>query len=167
MKQLGRCRGCGLGQIALLCQNNRKTTTHRISRDATSIDAAADYEQVGRVGPAYHWHANLPQMPRYKSKERPESISDFRFCAIPPKANIERAYMRMFLSYPCLKFRHSSAIAQFRAASRHGLEAIAPPVFPSCATKELERKSTISFANQGIRRGAQLSSKRDPRHSPP
>ena len=155
-----------MGQIALLCQNNRKTTTHRISRDATSIDAAADYEQVGRVGPACQWHANLPQMPRYKSKERLESISYFRFCAIPPNANIKRAYMRIFPSCPCPKSRYFSAIAQFRAASRHRLEAIAPPVFPSCAAKELERISTISFANQGIRRGAQLSSKRDPRHSP-
>ncbi len=72
---------------------------------------------------------------KLNEKYDPESISDFRFCAIPPKANIERAYMRMFLSYPCLKFRHSSAIAQFRAASRHGLEAIAPPVFSLLCNK--------------------------------
>ena len=46
MKQLGRCRGRGGGEIVHFGQHHGHAPTGRIPRNATAVDAAADDEQV-------------------------------------------------------------------------------------------------------------------------
>ena len=47
--ELAGSRGCPLGQIVLLAQDHREAAARRIARDARTIDAAPDDDEIDRL----------------------------------------------------------------------------------------------------------------------